>query len=117
MLLFEKLHLANRTEQLESLLYQWDLDGLLSDDSVYETNKDGKIVVIDQSEVKKNVLTGITKSLNLDKNRFEFCLDYNGAKTYNYKKLQYASNYRVVLFGPVPYSTSGKMIVAVLLQK
>ena len=44
-----------------------------------------------------------------------FCLDYNGTKTYNYKKLQYASNYRVVLFGPVPYSTSGKMIVAVLL--
>lgn len=35
-------------------------------------------------------------------------MDYNDTKTYNYKKLQYAPNYRVILFGPVPHSTTGK---------
>ena len=104
----QKIILANRTGTLENLLQQWGFDNLLKNDSVYETNKDGKIVVIGQTEVKINVLEGIIKSLHLDKNRFEFCLDYNDSKTFNYKKMQYSPNYRVVLFGPVPHSSVGK---------
>lgn len=104
----QKIILANRTGTLENLLQQWGFDSLLKNDSVYETNKDGKIVVIGQPEVKINVLEGIIKSLNLDKNRFEFCLDYNDSKTFNYKKMQYSPIYRVVMFGPVPHSSVGK---------
>ena len=104
----QKIILANRIGTLENLLQQWGFDSLLKNDSVYETNKDGKIVVIGQPEVKINVLEGIIKSLNLDKNRFEFCLDYNDSKTFNYKKMQYSPNYRVVMFGPVPHSSVGK---------
>ncbi|WP_204215311.1 hypothetical protein [Erysipelatoclostridium sp. An173] len=104
----QKVILANRTGTLETLLQQWGLDDLLNSESTYETNKDGKIVVIGQTEVKPNVLQGIIKSLNLDKSRFEFCLDYNGSKTYNYKKLQYSPNYRVVMVGPIPHSSVGK---------
>ena len=61
--IIRKVTLANRIGKLEFLLHQWYLDNLLSDDSVYETNKNGKIVVIVQSKVKKNVLIEITKSL------------------------------------------------------
>lgn len=104
----QKIILANRIGTLENLLQHWGFDSLLKNDSVYETNKDGKIVVIGQPEVKINVLEGIIKSLNLDKNRFEFCLDYNDSKTFNYKKMQYSPNYRVVMFGPVPHSSVGK---------
>ena len=63
----QKIILANRIGTLENLLQQWGLDNLLNNDSVYETNKDGKIVVIGQPEVKINVLEGIIKSLHLDK--------------------------------------------------
>lgn len=104
----QKIILANRLGALKNLLQQWGFDNLLNSDSVYETNKDGKIVVIGQTEVKLNVLEGIIKSLHLDKNRFEFCLDYNDSKTFNYKKLQYTPNYRVVMVGPIPHSSVGK---------
>lgn len=80
-----KITLANRTGELESLLKSWGLENLLSNQSSYETDRDGKIVVVGASEVKENILSGIIKSFGLDKNRFEFCLDYNKAKTYPYK--------------------------------
>lgn len=101
------LFLANRTGKLNDLLRKLGLTEFLKE-SVYETQKDGKIVVIGQSEVNVNKLQGVIKSLGLDKERFEFCLEYDAAKTYNYKKLQYSPKYRVVLFGPVPHSSTGK---------
>lgn len=101
------LFLANRTGKLNDLLIKLGLTEFLKE-SVYETQKDGKIVVIGQSEVNVNKLQGVIKSLGLDKERFEFCLEYDATKTYNYKKLQYSPKYRVVLFGPVPHSSTGK---------
>lgn len=103
-----KVTLANRSGNLEELLASWGIADLLRNDSTYETDKRGKIVVIGGTEIKENILCGIVKSLNLDKNRFEFCLDYNSTKTYPYSKLRYNPNYRVVMFGPIPHSSVGK---------
>lgn len=103
-----KITLANRSGELEELLNSWGFDNLISQSPAYVTDKKGKIVVIGASEIKENVLNGIIKSLGLDKNRFEFCLDYDRAKTFQYSKLRYNPNYRVVLFGPVPHSSTGK---------
>lgn len=80
-----KITLANRTGELKYLLKSWGLENPLSNQSSYETDRDGKIVVVGASEVKENILSGIIKSFGLDKNLFEFCLDYNKAKTYPYK--------------------------------
>lgn len=102
-----KVTLANRSSELEDLLIKWGFDDLLPKAPIYETDKEGKIVV-GASEVKENVLNGIIKSLGLDKNRFEFCLDYDRAKTFPYGKLRYNPNYRVIIFGPVPHSSTGK---------
>ena len=44
----------------------------------------------------------------IDKKRFEFCLDYEDAQKYDFRKMQYAPQYRVVLFGPTPHSGHGK---------
>lgn len=104
----EEIFLANRMGNLDEILSQWGLSDLLIKQSAYDTEKNGKIVVVGSSEVKINVLLGIIKELNLDKNRFEFCLDYLDSKTFNYKKLQYCPKYRLVMFGPVPHSSTGK---------
>ena len=104
----EKITYANRTGELEELLEKLNLSNLVSKQSCYEPNRKGKILVIGESEVNENILNGIIKKLGIDKSRFEFCLDYNKAKTFNYKKLQYSPNYSVVIFGPVPHSTTGK---------
>lgn len=103
-----KVTLANRTGELDELLMAWGFSDLVKAEPSYETEKDGKIVVIGASEIKENILTGIVKSLGLEKDRFEFCLDYDKAKTYQYNKLRYNPNYRLVLFGPVPHSSTGK---------
>lgn len=93
---------------MEELLSKWGLRELLPQTSAYETAKDGKIVIVGASEVKENILHGIIKDLGLDKNRFEFCLDYGRTKTFQYKKLRYNPDYRVVIFGAVPHSSTGK---------
>ena len=99
---------ANRAGNLDSLLESMGLANLLkADKPEFESYKDGKIVVIGQTEVKKDVLKSIAKSIGIDKNRLEFCLDYQETKSYNYRKLQYSPDYRVVLFGPVPHKTEG----------
>lgn len=108
-----KISLANRMGELESLLENWGLQELIesesqSSGSFYETRKDGKIVVLGGSQVKENDLLGIVKSLGLNKDRFEFCLDYDAIETYNFKKMQWDINYRLVIVGPMPHSTTGK---------
>ena len=103
-----KIYLANRNGELEELLEAWGLANLIEKESVYETRKDGKILVIGESDVKVDKLIGVIKALGLRKERFEFCLEYSKAKTYQYNKLQYNPNYRAVLFGPVPHSSVGK---------
>lgn len=109
----EKIYLANRTGNLESLLSEWGLQDLMmeeqySSDNFYDTHKDGTIVVIGASQVKEHDLFGIVKSLGLDKDRFEFCLDYKEIESYQFCKMQYNPNYRLVIVGPMPHSTSGK---------
>ena len=103
-----KVTLANRSGNLDELFAAWGFDDLIQQSSSYDTEKNGKIVVIGETEVKENILLGIAKGLGIEKDRFEFCLDYGKAKTYPYSKLRYDPKYRVVVFGPVPHSSTGK---------
>lgn len=108
-----KIALANRMNELDSLLECWGLQELIGNNSVssddfYDTYKDGTIVVIGASQVKEHNLLGIAKSLGLSKDRFEFCLDYDEIVKFNFKKMQHKPNYRLVIVGPMPHSTAGK---------
>ena len=109
----EKIILANRMDELDNLLDSWGLHDLienepLSSDTFYDTYRKGKIVVLGSSQVKEHDLLGIVKSLGLDKDRFEFCLDYKQIVSYPFSKLQYNPDYRLVIVGAMPHSTAGK---------
>ena len=90
----ERIILANRMDELDNLLNSWGLHNLienepLTSDIFYDTYRKGKIVVLGSSQVKELDLLGIVKSLGLDKDRFEFCLDYKQIVSYQFSKLQY----------------------------
>lgn len=46
--------------------------------------------------------------MGIDKSRFEFCLDYKQIQKFDFRRMQYAPQYRIVLFGPTPHSGHGK---------
>lgn len=104
----EILSRTNRTGQLEILLDLMDMEDLLHKPNQFESDKNGKIVVVGSTEVKEKDLLSIGKSLGLAKDRFEFCLDYESIQKYNFRKMQYAPQYRLILCGPMPHSGTGK---------
>ena len=63
-------------------------------------------------------MRGVCKELGFaDKERFEFHLDYESLKNFNYSQLQWNASCRLVLTGPSPHKTVGtgefsSMIVA-----
>lgn len=105
--IIEKLSVANRLGTLEELLKKWEL-GDIQFKSAYETYDDGKIVILGDSRVQMNDLMKAIKQSGLDKDRFEFHLDYDKAQRFNYKKYEYNQNYRVILVGALPHSTHDK---------
>lgn len=93
----------NRRGQLETF---FELAGLIDllPKSESLTTKTGKIVVSGKSEVSEAVLLAIAKKLGFNKERFEFCLDYEEAEKFNYKKMQYSFNYSLIMVGPMGHS-------------
>lgn len=96
----------NRSGRLEELLELLGMEELLEQD--FYSYKEGKIVVVGGTDVKEEVLLSIAKTLGLDKSRFEFCLDYKQIQKLDFRKMQYAPQYRLILFGPAPHSGHGK---------
>lgn len=97
---------ANREDMLDQLLVSMGMHDLV-EARPQEGSKDGKIVVLGDSSVDEKHLLITAGKLGIDKSRFEFCLDYESMQKYNFRKLQYADKYRLVLVGPMPHSTSG----------
>ena len=102
------LTLANRKGKLEQLLKLLGMEDLLIHKNKFESCKEGRIVVIGGSRIKEDVLIAIAESMGIDKKRFEFCLDYEAIQKYNFRKLQYQPQYRLILFGPAPHSANEK---------
>lgn len=102
-----RVTMANRNGTLEELLTRMGMTDLIAP-SYNEGRKDGKIVVLGGSEVNQEHLLITAGKLGIDKNRFEFVLDYDALQKYNYRKLQYSDNYRVILVGPIPHSAKEK---------
>ena len=98
----------NRTGQLPELLKLLGMEHLIDTSLDNNIPRDGKIVVIGQCEVGKDKLLAIGQALGIDKRRFEFFLDYEDAKTYDFRKMQWSPNYSVVLVGQMPHSGAAK---------
>lgn len=97
----------NRTGQIQELLSLLGLDDK-SEENLMDDCKSGKIVVIGTSEVSKDKLAAVAKRLGIDTDRFEFFLNYDDAKTFNFRKLQYNSNYSLIMVGSMPHSGHAK---------
>jgi hypothetical protein len=104
----ERLLIANEDGSLNALLTKIGWADLLQEDDLgFYSHPSGKIIVLGGSECPEKRLLGVAKELGFDKNRFEFCLDYEEVVRYNYRKLQCQPQYRVVLVGPIPHKTLG----------
>ena len=97
----------NRSGKLEEALELLGLSDLLQPDYSYKPYRTGKIFIVGQSDVRKNQLLGVIKELGFDKNRFEFCLEYDEVKRFNFSKLFYKPENTLVLVGPMPHKTVG----------
>ncbi len=99
---------ANIDGTLQDLLNKigWG-DLLTSEAEPLHTFANGRILVIGGQTVPIDKLRMTVNKLGLDISRFEFELDYEGAQTYNYGKLAYSTQYRVILVGATPHSTTG----------
>ena len=95
---------ANRSGELDEFLVKC---GYVEESYFYSVPNTSKVLVIGASQVAENVLKGIIKDLGLDKDRFEFILDYNDAKNFPMDILKYNSKYCDILMGPIPHKTTG----------
>ncbi len=98
----------NRTEELDIFLKLVGENRLLEKDSGYAPYTTGKLVIIGDSAVKKDILIGIAKNLGISKDRLVFHLSYEEAKRFQCNSMQYNPGYSVVIFGPVPHSGKAK---------
>lgn len=98
----------NRSGDLEVFLQLLGMEHLIRQGSGYKVLKNGKIVVVGQSDIKAKELLSIAGKLGLEKGRFELHLSYEDAKSYNFRKLQWQPTYSLVMVGPMPHSGSGK---------
>lgn len=102
--LTEVLAKLNCSGQLEELLRLLGMEYLLENESRYQVYKTGKIIVIGQSDVNVEKLRSVVKQIGLDKSRFEFYLNYEDAKRFNFHKIQWKPSYSLIMVGPMPHS-------------
>ena len=98
----------NRTDRLLDLLDLLGMKSLLGDSFDDERAKDGKIIVVGQSDVPSDKLLSVAKKHGFSKDRFEFLLEYEDAKRYNFGKTQWSPNYSLIMAGPMPHSGVSK---------
>ena len=102
------LTVLNQQDRLQEFLQMIGLDDLLQDDREYSCVKNGKIIVLGQCEVHRDKLEGIAKSLGVDKNRFEFYLDYEDGKSFDPRHIHWKLElYSLVIVGPMPHKGKG----------
>lgn len=99
-----KLNRLNKLNELMELLGLSNYFG----EADKETVREGKIIVVGESEVEKKVLEGVAKQYGIEKDRFEFYLNYKDAKTFDFRKTQWSSRYSCILVGQMPHSGVAK---------
>lgn len=106
-LVTKEIYRANADNTLIYLLRKMGMDRLL--DMIPEVDvvsPFGDILVIGGLAVPQDKLLGIAKQKGYDRRRFTF-IDYETAKSYDYRNLQYSRSFSVILIGPAPHKTAG----------
>ncbi len=98
---------ANREDTLDALLASLGMADLLGEEEARDQALVGKIIVIGKSAVKVEKLKSIARKKGFDPDRFEFQLDYNRLKHFDFGKIRGTMGYVAVLAGPMPHKTPG----------
>ena len=98
----------NRKGKMEEFLNLIGLSNLLKPKNTYSPYKNGKILVIGQSDVGEDKLLMTAGKLGIDKSRIELHLNYDDAKTFDYNKTQWNPNYSLIIVGPQGHSGISK---------
>jgi hypothetical protein len=105
------IKMANKSGNLKDYLFSIGMIDIFPPEKetpLYNTNPEGKILIIGDIKLKDNKIYGCLKECGVPKERIELKIGYDDAKNYNFKNLQYNPNYRLILFGPIPHSVKGK---------
>lgn len=109
-----RLHLEIKNSHsngtLNNYLLNIGMEDLIPKDEepLYESVPYGKVLIFGDSKINTNIIYGCFKQFNIEKDRVELHLGYEKASKYPFQKLQYNSSYRLIMFGPVPHSGTGK---------
>ena len=104
------ISMLNRKNQLEKFLEMIGHQDLIPGKKAFQATKEGTIIVIGHSDVKQKHLEGVVKELGLNKDRFEFYLDYDDGITRKVKTWQWNTRISVILVGPMPHSGEAKSV-------
>lgn len=106
--LLKILSMLNRKNQLDVFLEMIGHQELIPRRKAFQATKQGSIIVVGYSEVKQKHLEGVIKELGLDKERFEFYLDYDDGISRKVKSWQWNTKISAILVGPMPHSGEAK---------
>ena len=107
--LLELLSYANRIDGLEDLLESIGLKDLLYKDEIAVIFK-RRVLVLGQSNIKADKLKSLIRNnSHLEPEDFEFCLEYDQVKRFNFRRLRGSETFGAVVVGPQPHSTPGKL--------
>ena len=106
--LLKIISMLNRKNQLEDFLELIGHQELIPGKKAFQATKQGTIIVVGYSDVKQKHLEGVVKELGLDKERFEFYLDYVDGITRKVKSWQWNAKISAILVGPMPHSGEAK---------
>lgn len=95
----------NRQGQLNYYISQLPIDYEFSTKNIQE--KEGKILVIGQSQIRKKHIRGIASNLGIDANRFEVIINYDEVERFSFNKLAYNDRYDYIFVGPMPHKLKG----------
>lgn len=95
-------------EQFISLIESHGLDKLVEPYLPYfaDTQDYGHILLLGDTSIKPKDLDGCLKSLGISKNRLEH-IEYDQVTNFSFRELEYSSNYRLILVGPIPHLAKG----------
>lgn len=98
---------ANREDTLDELLASLGMYDLLESDDQCDLGFQGKIIVLGASAVKVDKLRSIARKQGFDPDRFEFQLDYDKLKHFEFGRIRGSMGYVAILAGPMPHKTPG----------
>ncbi len=98
---------ANREDTLEDLLASLGMPELIGNTEPHGKGLQGKVVVIGSSAVKVDKLRSMARNKGFDPKKFEFQLEYDCLKHFDFGKIRGSMGYVAIFAGPMPHKTPG----------